>query len=100
MGRSSSYFLFRGLFGALTVVGFIWLLLVGTLESGGNKDTTAALKSQSTENLHRMEASGREKYLNRPEMDLDSMSKRRVPNGPDPIHNRRAGNSRRPPGQS
>ncbi|KAJ0895806.1 hypothetical protein HanRHA438_Chr08g0327391 [Helianthus annuus] len=28
------------------------------------------------------------------------MNKRRVPNGPDPIHNRRSGNSRRPPGQA
>nr|GEW71079.1 CLAVATA3/ESR (CLE)-related protein 25 [Tanacetum cinerariifolium] len=28
------------------------------------------------------------------------MNKRRTPNGPDPIHNRRAGNSGRPPGQS
>ncbi|KFK41422.1 hypothetical protein AALP_AA2G128700 [Arabis alpina] len=27
-------------------------------------------------------------------------SKRKVPRGPDPIHNRRAGNSRRPPGRA
>ncbi|KAK9090574.1 hypothetical protein Sjap_023751 [Stephania japonica] len=27
-------------------------------------------------------------------------SKRKVPNGPDPIHNRRAGDSRRPPGRA
>ncbi|MED6163183.1 hypothetical protein PIB30_077463 [Stylosanthes scabra] len=32
--------------------------------------------------------------------DFNYMSKRRVPNGPDPIHNRRAGNSGRPPGQA
>ncbi|KAK4423789.1 hypothetical protein Salat_1961800 [Sesamum alatum] len=29
-----------------------------------------------------------------------SNSKRKVPNGPDPIHNRRAGSSRQPPGQA
>ncbi|KAL8550399.1 hypothetical protein ACS0TY_009007 [Phlomoides rotata] len=28
------------------------------------------------------------------------VSKRRIPNGPDPIHNRRAGNSHQPPGQA
>ncbi|KAL3841009.1 hypothetical protein ACJIZ3_025600 [Penstemon smallii] len=27
-------------------------------------------------------------------------TKRKVPNGPDPIHNRRAGNSHQPPGQA
>ncbi|VVA94701.1 unnamed protein product [Arabis nemorensis] len=27
-------------------------------------------------------------------------NKRKVPRGPDPIHNRRAGNSRRPPGRA
>ncbi|XP_042436424.1 CLAVATA3/ESR (CLE)-related protein 25-like [Zingiber officinale] len=35
----------------------------------------------------------------RPENNLDPFytSKRKVPNGPDPIHNRRAGKSGRPP---
>ncbi|KAG9151979.1 hypothetical protein Leryth_002253 [Lithospermum erythrorhizon] len=31
---------------------------------------------------------------------LNFISKRRVPNGPDPIHNRRAGNSHQPPGRA
>uniref|UniRef100_A0A7N0U0R0 Uncharacterized protein n=1 Tax=Kalanchoe fedtschenkoi TaxID=63787 RepID=A0A7N0U0R0_KALFE len=34
------------------------------------------------------------------EVDINYMSKRRVPNGADPIHNRRAGKSRRPPGKT
>ncbi|CAN4116248.1 unnamed protein product [Withania somnifera] len=33
-------------------------------------------------------------------IDFNLVSKRRVPNGPDPIHNRRARSSRRPPGQA
>ncbi|GAB2214179.1 hypothetical protein Droror1_Dr00018519 [Drosera rotundifolia] len=33
-------------------------------------------------------------------MDINYMSKRKVFNGPDPIHNRRAGNSRQPPGKA
>ncbi|KAK2636340.1 hypothetical protein Ddye_031136 [Dipteronia dyeriana] len=120
-GRSSSsrsYNMLKGLFGGVAVVGFMWLLLVGAaVESGGgNKEMTtsaaaaeAFTRSQtqqsstsSTGNLNRveMDSLGREKHLNAPELDLNYMSKRRVPNGPDPIHNRRAGNSRRPPGQS
>ncbi|XP_031489074.1 uncharacterized protein LOC116256746 [Nymphaea colorata] len=35
-----------------------------------------------------------------PQPDPISTSKRRVPNGPDPIHNRRAGKSRQPPGRT
>ncbi|OMO52775.1 CLAVATA3/ESR (CLE)-related protein 25-like protein [Corchorus olitorius] len=31
---------------------------------------------------------------------LNHVSKRRVPNGPDPIHNRRAAKSRQPPGRA
>ncbi|XP_038886261.1 uncharacterized protein LOC120076488 [Benincasa hispida] len=42
---------------------------------------------------------GRGKVVH-PEWHLNYMSKRRVPNGPDPIHNRRAGNSGRPPGKA
>ncbi|KAK0572942.1 hypothetical protein LWI29_000722 [Acer saccharum] len=116
---SRSYNLLKGLFGGVAVVGFMWLLLVGAaVESGGgNKEMTTAAaaaaaafttsqtqksSTSSTGNLNRvdMDSLGREKYLNAPELDLNYMSKRRVPNGPDPIHNRRAGNSRRPPGQS
>ncbi|XP_011086437.1 CLAVATA3/ESR (CLE)-related protein 25 isoform X2 [Sesamum indicum] len=33
-------------------------------------------------------------------VEINYMSKRRVPNGPDPIHNRRAGNSHQPPAQA
>ncbi|KAI4302131.1 hypothetical protein MLD38_037915 [Melastoma candidum] len=36
----------------------------------------------------------------RPPADLNYESERRVPRGPDPIHNRRAGSSRQPPGQA
>ncbi|KAL3636307.1 hypothetical protein CASFOL_020854 [Castilleja foliolosa] len=31
---------------------------------------------------------------------LNYVSKRKIPNGPDPIHNRKAGSSHRPPGQA
>ncbi|KAJ4711216.1 CLAVATA3/ESR (CLE)-related protein 25-like [Melia azedarach] len=74
-------------------------MLIGSLESGGN--LTTALTTKSTQNLKYAEALDRAKFIDHPNLDLNyMMSKRRVPNGPDPIHNRRAGNSRRPPGQS
>ncbi|KAF3431361.1 hypothetical protein FNV43_RR26092 [Rhamnella rubrinervis] len=83
-----SKLLFRAL------VGFICLLLVATLRS----ETETNSASFETE-YSAAEVIGREKLV-RPELDLNYMSKRRVPNGPDPIHNRRAGNSGRPPGQA
>ncbi|KAK9191985.1 hypothetical protein WN943_020601 [Citrus x changshan-huyou] len=84
MGSSLS---FKALFGALAVGWLICLLLIGNLESGGNSTSTLTT-TQSTANLKRAEALGREKFIDHPELDLNYMSKRRVPNGPDPIHNR------------
>ncbi|XP_059648923.1 CLAVATA3/ESR (CLE)-related protein 25-like [Cornus florida] len=94
MGISSS---FKALCAALALLGFIWFVFVGTLEVGGRK--TTALNGRPTASLGHKVMIGREKLAVHPESDLN-MSKRRVPNGPDPIHNRRAGNSRRPPGQA
>ncbi|KAM0987341.1 hypothetical protein ACFX13_011681 [Malus domestica] len=74
----------------LAVVGFICLLLVGTLETQGGTSTAASKHT---------DAVGRGKLVH-PDLNFNYMSKRRVPNGPDPIHNRRAGNSGRPPGQA
>ncbi|KAH7515829.1 CLAVATA3/ESR (CLE)-related protein 25 [Ziziphus jujuba] len=82
------------LFRALAVVGFIWILLVGT---GDTK--SASFVAESAGNIKDSDVVGREKLV-RPQLDINYMSKRRVPNGPDPIHNRRAGNSGRPPGQA
>lgn len=85
-GRSRStttiYCCSKLLFRALVVVGFICFLLVGTLRS----ETETKSSSLGTE-YSAAEVIGREKLV-RPQLDLNSMSKRRVPNGPDPIHNR------------
>ncbi|CBI32060.3 hypothetical protein AAG906_035065 [Vitis piasezkii] len=97
----SSRGLFKSLFGALAFVGCVWLLLGGgILESGGAKTTSMLAAHYSLENLKHMKVIDRERLVIRRQLDLNYMSKRRVPNGPDPIHNRRAGNSRQPPGQS
>ncbi|THG15406.1 hypothetical protein TEA_017446 [Camellia sinensis var. sinensis] len=75
----------KALFGALALAGFFWLLLVGILETGGT-DATTRLNLQKAGSLKHMEMlEGREKEK---PVDLNYMSKRRIPNGPDPIHNR------------
>ncbi|XP_057481270.1 CLAVATA3/ESR (CLE)-related protein 25-like isoform X2 [Actinidia eriantha] len=81
-------------------VGFIWLVLVGVLETGGTK-TTTTLNPLPSGGLKHEEMRGIEKLaVHLDQSDLNYMSKRRVPNGPDPIHNRRTGNSRNPPDQA
>ncbi|VFQ80220.1 unnamed protein product [Cuscuta campestris] len=39
------------------------------------------------------------KHTKQQHADLNFMSKRKVPNGPDPVHNRRKGDSHRSPGR-
>ncbi|XP_062111742.1 CLAVATA3/ESR (CLE)-related protein 25-like [Humulus lupulus] len=103
---SSIFHLLKLLVRGLAVVGLMWILLAGTPE--GTAGTTPNTKS----NLAPTESAGKitgkdqvvvegEEKLVHPKLDLiNYMSKRRVPNGPDPIHNRRAGKSGRPPGQA
>lgn len=69
---------FKALFGALALVVFIWLVFTGVLDAGGmNTTTTTTVK---------LRPEGSFKPIDR--TNLNYMSKRRVPNGPDPIHNR------------
>ncbi|OIT26183.1 hypothetical protein A4A49_26661 [Nicotiana attenuata] len=76
--------LYKGFWGSLVVVAVIWLMLAGVVESGRTNMKNNKVM-QNKVHSH---------------MDLNFKSiKRRVPNGPDPIHNRRAGNSRQPHGQ-
>ncbi|KAK9277405.1 hypothetical protein L1049_006948 [Liquidambar formosana] len=99
MGNSSGSF--KTLFGALALMGCMWLLLVGIVTHGGMGTTaTTTVTAQSMANFKHMEVVGKDTLFVHPGLDLNYMSKRRVPNGPDPIHNRRAGNSRQPPGQA
>ncbi|XP_057448375.1 CLAVATA3/ESR (CLE)-related protein 25-like [Lotus japonicus] len=98
MGTSSSSFLPRFFFRVLVVVWLVCVLVLGSLGSGG---ATRELATQwSSEGLKHEQVVGRDMPVNHAELDFNYMSKRRVPNGPDPIHNRRAGNSGRPPGQT
>lgn len=84
MGRSCTLLFNKAWFGAVVVVGFILILLIGTLESGGNREK---MEEKLTATFSSMEVLDREKFFD-PKSDLNYTSKRRVPNGPDPIHNR------------
>ncbi|XP_054775775.1 uncharacterized protein LOC129284351 [Prosopis cineraria] len=85
MGLSCSFLLRLFL-----VVGYVCLLLLGRLGSGYGRTLQHGDHQQI----------GRHQPMNQQELDFNYMSKRRVPNGSDPIHNRRAGNSGRPPGEA
>ncbi|XP_057948495.1 CLAVATA3/ESR (CLE)-related protein 25 [Malania oleifera] len=101
-------------FGVVAFVGLVWLLMFGILESEARKLPATLTDSRRhhhqeqhdqpiiIENFKHVEEEviiRERKLAASSELDLNYMSKRKVPNGPDPIHNRRAGNSRQPPGQ-
>ncbi|KAK8582827.1 hypothetical protein V6N13_069595 [Hibiscus sabdariffa] len=110
MGGAGGSLLFR----TLVVLCFVLVISAGVLQCDGHERKTATI----TSNNHRSWTSTTTAKLRKEEQqvkvlgkgksgvalskqDLNYyMSKRRVPNGPDPIHNRRAGNSGRPPGQA
>ncbi|XP_041009970.1 uncharacterized protein LOC121254074 [Juglans microcarpa x Juglans regia] len=90
------------LFGALALVGVIFLFTASSQQGGRTEINAPTVTSESGGNskLHAY-IMGRGNFVDHPpELDLNYMSKRRVPNGPDPIHNRRTGNSGRPPGRA
>lgn len=90
----------KALFGILTLVGFVYLLLVGMLETGESQTKTMNLSGSAASFKHMKLVFGDGEKVGTNSDLINYMSKRRVPNGPDPIHNRRAGNSGRPPGQA
>ncbi|KAI3412304.1 uncharacterized protein J3R85_017562 [Psidium guajava] len=102
MGKSCPLYA-KYLLRALAALSLVWLLAFAAAEAAGGRGAAPnpALKDRSKGKAVNSEVMDREKKLVfRPPSDLYYTSKRRVPNGPDPIHNRRAGNSKRPPGQA
>ncbi|CAH9071310.1 unnamed protein product [Cuscuta europaea] len=96
-------------YGSIVLLGLVWLLLVGVLHNE-TSTTTIATRTRTTCSDHNR-GGGRGRRMNMDDgrksevsssvhVDPNFMSKRKVPNGPDPIHNRRAGNSHRPPGRA
>ena len=64
----------RAIMGAILLLGFLWFLSFGILVNQPTTKTTTITASQA-----------RHVHL---DVGLNYVSKRRVPNGPDPIHNR------------
>ncbi|XP_027154535.1 CLAVATA3/ESR (CLE)-related protein 25 [Coffea eugenioides] len=74
----------------------LWFLLFSIVAN--NASDKAATRISSTRNLSILTLiASRSRYLPRRPPKYISVSKRRVPAGPDPIHNRRARSSRLPP---
>ncbi|KAM7506679.1 hypothetical protein LguiA_017132 [Lonicera macranthoides] len=74
----------RTIVGAIVLLGFLWFLSFGILFNQPTTKMTTITASQAR-HVHQY-------------VGLNYVSKRRVPNGPDPIHNRGAGKSSQPPG--
>ncbi|KAG5226845.1 clavata3/esr-related family protein [Salix suchowensis] len=86
MGRGGR--ILRAQFGAAKFWGVIRFMYVGILPSHATT-LMASIRVPSAGAFKHLKLSGGESHLVRHDMDLNYVSKRRVPNGPDPIHNRR-----------
>ncbi|XP_028778641.1 CLAVATA3/ESR (CLE)-related protein 25 [Neltuma alba] len=82
------------LFGALVSVGVIWFMFLAISFNRQTKRTVLVPYNVISKHLKLVHM---ERHALHPKSGLIYVSKRRVPNGPDPIHNRRAVNSRQPP---
>ncbi|CAN7040407.1 hypothetical protein BRARA_B01891 [Brassica rapa] len=92
------------LFRTLFMVGFVTLLMIDVfvLQNNNEVDKTKEITTAATMNNSIIHAKGVKEDLvdGSKHGDLSYVaSKRKVPRGPDPIHNRRAGSLRRPPGR-
>lgn len=73
----------RGLLRSLFLLGFLCLLCVGMVSNQQRRlATSTVLSSRSFELI------GKQRIAGHQASHIHFVSKRRVPNGPDPIHNR------------
>jgi hypothetical protein len=84
---SSSYFFSRFFFRVLVLVGFVCFMIFGNLVSGGRTGQTTT-RQWSEERVLKHDDEHVVVVNHDAQLDFNYMSKRRVPNGPDPIHNR------------
>lgn len=86
-GSSGGRRFFKAVFVALVLCIFMSQLFIDNLTSTETKGGTAAAIT-SVGSLRQVMFIGRKKHSVSGNSDLIAASKRRVPNGPDPIHNR------------
>lgn len=77
----------RVFLGVLVILVAFWLLFVGILANHATKTMSITVTS-SSEMLKHWKLNGRERRSLHWDSKFIYVSKRRVPNGPDPIHNR------------
>ncbi|XP_022151235.1 uncharacterized protein LOC111019209 [Momordica charantia] len=84
---------------ALVVGLFLWILMVGLPESRERPavETTNGLLATVGSHVKQVKVLPNN---NHQDLDLNFMSKVRVPKGPDPIHNRRVGINGGPPSRA
>lgn len=75
----------RSVLGAVLLASFLWFMFIGILAHQNNRTVVTISSSQSFKNLKPIESRKRDHHH---DSDLNFVSKRRVPTGPDPIHNR------------
>lgn len=80
MGSVSKFL--KVLFRVVILLGVVQLVMVNASENGGRK-----MKSELN-SINHMKMIRIEKHMVLAKLDLNYTNKRRVPNGPDPIHNR------------
>ncbi|PIM99787.1 hypothetical protein CDL12_27713 [Handroanthus impetiginosus] len=83
----------RKVVGAAFSISFLWFVLFVHLADCNARSDTITISSLSR-SFKPVEVQKRGLPQN---FDVNYVSKRRVPNGPDPIHNRGMGTSRLPP---
>ncbi|KAG7651186.1 CLAVATA3/ESR (CLE)-related protein 26 [Arabidopsis thaliana] len=90
-------------FRTLFTVGVVTLLMIDAFVLQNNKEDDKTKETTTAVNMNNSDAKEIQQELEDGSRNGDLSyvaSKRKVPRGPDPIHNRRAGNSRRPPGRA
>ncbi|KAK7266253.1 hypothetical protein RIF29_18895 [Crotalaria pallida] len=92
----------RLLLGALVSVGIIWFMFLSiiSVNSHQTKRTVVLVPSLSVLSKHLKLVGMQRQHSLHSNSGMIFVSKRRVPNGPDPIHNRKAVKYRQPPTQA
>ncbi|CAE5963619.1 unnamed protein product [Arabidopsis arenosa] len=92
------------LFRTLFTVGLVTLLMIDAFVLQNKKEADKTKEITTAVNMKNSDTKDIQQELDQDGSGNGDLSyvagKRKVPRGPDPIHNRRAGNSRRPPGRA
>ncbi|KAH6770709.1 hypothetical protein C2S52_015512 [Perilla frutescens var. hirtella] len=98
MSSSSKFVLIKACVRLVLLLGVLGFLIIGSHGNGvRNREASGRIRQDFVEAVPMM-INRKHRLLSK--LELNYISKRKVPNGPDPIHNRGAGKSHRPPGHA